>query len=178
MKTSIQSLIFSTLLLSSTLAFAFDGTDITIHGLKTIYRINEIMNIEIDFPSFCGKNTFSVEDVESGDRIWERGIDIGCEKQDEFINRTFNQIITTEHARPGGTNITADPIITSREGTFRFVYESTEIRKVWEYQVFERIPPHLDSEAHFRLALLAAFYTAFPLILFREELKQKFRKKQ
>lgn len=169
-------LIFSLLLLSSTWAFAFGESDIIIHGLKDVYKINEIMNFEISFPSICGKNIFAVDDLKSGERIWERTINIGCENQDEFVDRIYTQLITTEHTRPGGTDITADPIITSREGIFRFVYESLEIRKVWEYQVFEKIPLHLDSEGHFRLGLLVAFYIGFPLILYREELRRKFRK--
>lgn len=150
--------------------------DITIYDFKNVYTKGEIIEFSLNFPSFCGEHTFSVEDVNSGDKIWGRSLQINCNEEDEFTNRVFAQHFTTAPPRPGGLEITMDPIISSYDGTFHFVYEANDIRKEWQYQVFEKIPLHLDSNAHLRLALLAAFYAALPLILYREEIKKKFRK--
>ena len=157
-------------------AFASDESDVLIHDFKNVYKTNEIMNFSLEFPSFCGEHIFAVEDVSSGSRIWERVKDIGCDREDEFIDRKQMMHITTESPRPGGANFHADPVITSYEGTFRFVYEVEEIRKDWTYQVFEKIPLHLDTDAHIRLAILAAFYIAVPLYAYGTELLKRFRK--
>ena len=151
-------------------------TTIIMPVFKNVYKTGEMISFSLEFPSFCGEHIFAVEDVNSGSRIWEGGIDIGCDREDEFIDRKQMKLITTEHPKPGGTNLHADPVITSYEGTFRFVYEVEEIRKNWTYQVFEKIPLHLDTDAHIRLAILAAFYIAVPLYAYRAELSKRFKK--
>lgn len=156
--------------------FAADESDVTIYDLKNVYKKGETMNFSLEFPMFCGQNTFAVEDKNSGTRIWEWTINIGCQKEDEFIDRKQLQHITTEPATPGGTDTHADPVITSYEGSFRFVYEADKIQKEWSYQVFEKIPLHLDTAAHIRLAILVIFYIVFPLYLYKEELSNRFRK--
>jgi len=177
MKTRLLLTIISMILLSTqTSVLAVDESDVSIHGLKNAYKVGEIMTFEIEFPMFCGENIFAVEDVSSGTRIWEGGIDIGCDRENEFIDRKQMKLFTTERPRPGGATFHTDPVITSYEGTFRFVYEGEDIRKEWTYQVFEKLPLNLDTEAHMRLVILVAFYIVFPLVLYKEELMKKFRK--
>ncbi|QLH10841.1 hypothetical protein DSQ20_04665 [Nitrosarchaeum sp. AC2] len=150
--------------------------DITIHDFKNAYVKGEIMEFYLELPGFCGENKFSVEDVSFGDKIWNRILQRNCNSDDEFSNRMFTQHFTTAPPLPGGTEITVDPVITSYEGTFHFVYEVNDMRKEWQYQVFEKIPLHLDSNAHLRLTLLAAFYAILPLILYKEEIRRKLKK--
>ena len=177
MKTRLLiGMMFAILLFTQAKVSAVDESDVLIHDFKNVYKTNEIMNFSLEFSSFCGEHIFAVEDVSSGSRIWEGGIDIGCDREDEFIDRKEMIHITTEHARHGGTNFYADPIITSYKGTFRFVYEVEEIRKDWTYQVFEKIPLHLDTDAHMRLAILTGFYIVVPLYAYRAELLKRFRK--
>ena len=177
MKTRLLiGMIFTILLFTQAKVFAVDESDVLIHDFKNVYKTNEIMSFSLEFPIFCGKNTFAVEDINSGSRIWERVNDIGCDREDEFIDRKQMMYITTESPRPGGTDLYADPVITNYEGTFRFVYKVEEIRKDWTYQVFEKIPLHLDIDAHMRLAILVAFYIAIPLYAYRVELLKRFRK--
>ena len=177
MKTRLLiGMMFAILLFTQAKVFASDESDVFIYDFKNVYKKGEIMNFSLEFPSFCGEHIFAVEDVSSGSRIWEWKMDIGCDREDEFIDRNQMKHITTEHARPGGTDLHADPAITSYEGTFRFVYQVEEIRKDWTYQVFEKIPLHLDTDAHIRLAILAAFYIAVPLYAYRTELLKRFRK--
>lgn len=144
--------------------------------MKNANKVGEIMSFSLEFPKFCGENTFAVEDASSSARIWEGGVDIGCDKENEFLDRKQIQHITTEHPIPGGFSIHADPVITSYEGTFRFVYEAEDIRKEWNYQVFERIPLHLDQAAHIRIAIYALGYIVFTLYVYKDDLSKRLRK--
>jgi len=177
MKTRLFLTVISMIFLSTMpTILAVDESDVSIWDLKNVYKIGEIMDFSLEYPSFCGENKFAVEDVNSNKRIWEGVVNIGCEPKNNFLDRKELQQFTTERPRPGGLGVYADPIITSYEGTFRFVYEAGDIRKEWTYQVFEKIPLHLDSEALMRLAILVAFYIVFPLVLYKKELVKKFRK--
>lgn len=168
-------IIFLVFLSAQTTVFAVDESNVSIHGLKKLYKVGEIMDFIVSYPSFCGNNLFAVEDIKTDSRIWERVINIGCQQENEFLDRQESKRITTESPKPGGATTHADPVITSYEGEFRLIYESQQIKKIWTYQVFEKIPLHLDSDAHIRLAFLAVFYIILPLYVYKEELS-KFRK--
>lgn len=168
-------IIFLILLSTQTTIFAVDESDVSIQGLKKTYKVGEIMDFTVNYPSFCGSNLFAVEDIKTDSIIWERTINIGCQQENEFLDRQESKHITTESPKPGGATTHADPVITSYEGEFRLIYESQQIKKIWTYRVFEKIPLHLDTDAHIRLVFLAIFYIVLPLYVYKEELS-KFRK--